>query len=1174
MVKKSIVLFLLSVFLISFATAGLLDSADFNEEDGEYGSYVIDSIFPTWLGGEKRADIKLIENTDQCLINCYSRLEGYFYKENTLLDKIEFMNSQGDIITDIKDLTFLIGQYKNITSEIPIYENQCNKILENNGSSYLKCIDTEVDTKNRTVEKFIWENYTGEEILGYYQLEIRAEKNPHIKTDWVITIFGEELIKWEWWSNDWKKKLQINITEHTGGTLTDYHLMFNITYDIDMNPDYSDFRFLNLAEDTELNYYILPTKTVNESSAIVWVEIPELLASVNTTIYLYYNNSDATTTSNGNNTFLYFSDFENLDNWETIAGTPTITSTQSRSGNTSVALGDNTDRIATPNSTNFELIKGRGFYSIYIRDTTARVARADWLNSEHSSYGSAPQKGTNNKFENGDIYTMPIWTDLGIDYNKASWNDIEIRWNADTDKFYMLSNDVSSAETDFGAVTTDIDEFSIIGEEAGADIYLDLFYVAKYTYTNEPTYSIGQEQDHLSVTTTLISPLNNSNQTITDTYFNYTSTPVSVNLTNSTLYIWYNNGTLLTTIFNSLSGNETVNTTEFYNFTEEGSFLWNVESCAEDVICSFGENNYTIIIHLTSPKVEISAPKGFYNRTANPEETLIYNISETGVNITEHLEECWYVYNGTNNNLNCSGNQTNFTYIDGQNNITIFARDTFGLIGNNITTWEYLFEKFNLSYETPVYEGSLNTFSTEIQLGGGNSITQAIFNYNNTNYTTSIVFSGGEYLVSSSITAPIINNDTNISFGFYIVINGETYKPRTDTQEVLNLDFGACGVGDDVLLNISLVEEKTKTEITGNIELNAQLIGGITGEVTESTNLSFENVSYGAICLTPVESKEDFFLNVEIRYDSTDHVAEFYNIQSANLSQYPKNLTVFDLALNDSTEFLIKYQDESLITVEGAVIQLQRKYIGSDAFEVVEAPLTSDIGTAIVHIDLNTNLYRATVVKDGVVLDTFDNLVFNCENELSGQCTESLLGKIDSQNTVTLETLNDFTYSVSEVNNTITTLFSIPSGTPSSINILLTQTDTFGNVSLCNQTIVSSAGSIDCEYLDTIGDSIIQLEIKKDNELQAIKEYVIYEESGVDFLDNNFFIVFILALSLVGMAFSSPEWIVMNTVITLLLAGSLWLLNGLNFVMGLGSLIWLVVGAGIIIMKLSKQEDR
>jgi len=58
------------------------------------------------------------------------------------------------------------------------------------------------------------------------------------------------------------------------------------------------------------------------------------------------------------------------------------------------------------------------------------------------------------------------------------------------------------------------------------------------------------------------------------------------------------------------------------------------------------------------------------------------------------------------------------------------------------------------------------------------------------------------------------------------------------------------------------------------------------------------------------------------------------------------------------------------------------------------------------------------------------------------------------------------------------------------------------------------------------------------------------------------------------MAFSSPEWIIINSIITLLLAGALWLLNGMNFVVGLGSIMWLVIAAGILIMKLAKQEDR
>jgi len=44
--------------------------------------------------------------------------------------------------------------------------------------------------------------------------------------------------------------------------------------------------------------------------------------------------------------------------------------------------------------------------------------------------------------------------------------------------------------------------------------------------------------------------------------------------------------------------------------------------------------------------------------------------------------------------------------------------------------------------------------------------------------------------------------------------------------------------------------------------------------------------------------------------------------------------------------------------------------------------------------------------------------------------------------------------------------------------------------------------------------------------------------------------------------------------VTMFLAGALYLLNGLDFVMGFGALMWLVIAAAILIFKLSKQEDR
>jgi hypothetical protein len=129
------------------------------------------------------------------------------------------------------------------------------------------------------------------------------------------------------------------------------------------------------------------------------------------------------------------------------------------------------------------------------------------------------------------------------------------------------------------------------------------------------------------------------------------------------------------------------------------------------------------------------------------------------------------------------------------------------------------------------------------------------------------------------------------------------------------------------------------------------------------------------------------------------------------------------------------------------------------------------------------------------------------------------------------------------------------------------------NVFLTNPDGSSTSKNIKARmFIDQNGEPVMN--ITKDGVPQAKKAYVVEEDSGLAFLDNNFFIVFIFLLSIIGMAFTSPEWIIVNSVLTMFIAGALFLLNGVNFVVGLGGLMWLVVGAGILIMKIAKQEDK
>jgi len=99
----------------------------------------------------------------------------------------------------------------------------------------------------------------------------------------------------------------IVITNTAGVNLIDYQISINVTYNANMNPDFSDLTFRD-ASCTDLSYWI-ETPIIASTSATVWIKIPSIPIS-GATIYMYYGNPTATTASNGANTFVVFSGFE------------------------------------------------------------------------------------------------------------------------------------------------------------------------------------------------------------------------------------------------------------------------------------------------------------------------------------------------------------------------------------------------------------------------------------------------------------------------------------------------------------------------------------------------------------------------------------------------------------------------------------------------------------------------------------------------------------------------------------------------------------------------------------------------------------------------------------------------------------------------------------------------
>jgi hypothetical protein len=93
--------------------------------------------------------------------------------------------------------------------------------------------------------------------------------------------------------------------------------------------DFGDVRFTRSDGATLLDYWM--EEKVDGGYAIFWVEVADNLSTNPATIYVYYGKSDASTTSNGANTFVDFDDFEDgsitgwtagssIGNWEESSG--------------------------------------------------------------------------------------------------------------------------------------------------------------------------------------------------------------------------------------------------------------------------------------------------------------------------------------------------------------------------------------------------------------------------------------------------------------------------------------------------------------------------------------------------------------------------------------------------------------------------------------------------------------------------------------------------------------------------------------------------------------------------------------------------------------------------------------------------------------------------------------
>ena len=163
------------------------------------------------LGGNDIMDVKLIDNTESCTINCYSVLKVHLYQNSKLVDDIHTnVYDESGILTD-NTINATVYIMKNISYDIPVpvYQTECINNTNGGGGplnltprTFVTCYDMQLRIDHITGYKEEFVPYDNSELSpGDYIVKVAGKKTSFGQiVDWVPTIQGQQVDALAWWN--------------------------------------------------------------------------------------------------------------------------------------------------------------------------------------------------------------------------------------------------------------------------------------------------------------------------------------------------------------------------------------------------------------------------------------------------------------------------------------------------------------------------------------------------------------------------------------------------------------------------------------------------------------------------------------------------------------------------------------------------------------------------------------------------------------------------------------------------------------------------------------------------------------------------------------------------------------------------------------------------------------
>jgi len=793
----------------------------------------------------------------------------------------------------------------------------------------------------------------------------------------------------------------------------------------------------------------------------------------------------------------------------------------------------------------------------------------------------------------GSTYAW-MWNDAGGNaafyFQFASTNDLVVVGSVTTTLDAAFDNDWYLLE----ARNINWSEHTFDAWSRGVEIATGLGFINNYNYADQ--WRIGEHGgislnyvDHVYSEVGVSQNATDNPPVITlnspDNATDYLTSPIQINFScygsddqNLTSVGFYVNNVL-----DQLNTSGINNTNYLFSKTlTDGNYNWTCEGTDNNTQTT-KPTARTFRIHTTDPESYIHYPTGTldYHLGGTPLK-FNWTVNETGENLTSHIINCTFNYNGVvtelNNTLCTQINETTFTPLPGINTLNFSVTDEFGLINTSITTWNIKLFEINQTYNNETTEGSLETFLANLRLGSGYSITDAVLiNYNGSSSAgQSFAVGSNTVLRKVDFLIPNVNNDTNASFYWSVTLSDSTaLNLSSQNQTIYNLKLDNCSSNTVEIFNFTVVDEEKQTILpNATIEIAINIYDENREQLILNYSELFEGINPLRVCMNRNLSSDSMYLvDTVVRYEDTGNANEYYNIVGQNLTSgtETQKITLYDLNLTDSTEFQLSFTGSDFLPVENALVYVDRQYISENTFKTVELPKTDYNGQSVLHLVRNDVIYNIRIIKDGIVLGSFENLVAFCDDFTIGYCNIELnaFDSVESVFNVDEELGIIYTSPIyNETTNTISFNFLTSDGTSKTVLLEVTRNDIFGNRSICNSTLTSSGGTLTCNIDPNLDESVLVVSIYVDGVL-TVKGSVELDTDNYGVA--GYLVMFVMAMSFIFMFSGSKTGVLIS--IGLTFAGSLGMGIVSGKLIGIGaSGIWLLVIIFVGIYKLNKER--